>query len=144
MPRLKAEIADGVRIPPRSGRPRPEPKPEPKRVKQGTVLVADLLAQFPGTLGDGVHELTVTRVEGRGSSVTMHVKDDSGAVAEVTLGSPGRARDRRLRILLGRDDLEDVAEIREALQGKRVRVRLTTYGFGDGEYQSEYRGVERA
>jgi len=107
-----------------------------------TVNVGDLLARewaAPRTLDDGVHELTVTSIEGRGQSIKMHVEDASGAVAEVTLGSPGAARDRRLRILLG-NSLDDLEEIRHALTMKKIKIRLTSYEIQG----TTYRGVERA
>lgn len=107
---------------------------------QNHVKASDLLVNLPRELDDGVHTLTVTRIEGRGQSIKMHVEDATGAIAEVTIGSPGKARDTRLRILTGTSDLDDFEELRQALEGEKIRVKLTTY-----EIQGTiYRGVERA
>jgi hypothetical protein len=110
-----------------------------------TVTFAELLQFEKPFLEDGRHLLLVTKLEARGQSILMHVERESdGAAAEVTLGSPGQARDRRLRLLLGRSDFDNIAELREALLGQHIYVKLTTYGFGTAGRQREYRGVERA
>lgn len=106
-----------------------------------SITVAEWLKDAPAILNDGPHDLTVTSIVGRGRSWYLHVEDAAGAIAEIALGGPGHSRDKRLRILLGHANIETPEEIREALDGKAIRVRLTTYSFGKG---AEFRGIERA
>jgi hypothetical protein len=128
------------------------PVPEEWIVRQTPVPVAyqtvdEFFAEVEAVLGpqkmeleDGVCEVEVTGVDGKW---VMTVENDDG-YAEVNLGgSPGPARDRRLRILLGHS-VEEVEEARELLVGKRIKVRLTTYGYGDAGRQRSYRDVKRA
>jgi hypothetical protein len=123
---------------------RPRLRIPPSRVDGPNVCTAqewfDELPHLEEPINDGVHTLTVTSIEGRSKSWTMHVAAGKGR-AEIALGPPGRARNRRMRILLGRTDIDLLDDIREALVGKEIRVRLTSYRVGGGR---EFRGIERA
>ena len=105
------------------------------------VLAGDLFDACAPELPDGRHTLHIDRVTGDGGRIRLHVSNEQGA-AIVPIGAlpDRRTLNRNLRILLGRTDLDSLDEIRDALEGETILVRLGTYRYR----QSEYRGLNRA
>ena len=104
------------------------------------IIYGEVLALLPGDIPDGVHDLHIDRAEAyAGGKLRVHVSDASGATAEIPLGQ-GERLARSLRLLLGSHGLHTVEEAVAALDGRDVRVRLTTYVV----QRREFRGIERA
>lgn len=105
-----------------------------------SVVYGEILSLLPGDIPDGVHELHIDHAEAyAGGKIRVHVSDASGATAEIPLGQ-GERLARMLRLLLGSHGLHTVEEAVAALDGRDVRVRLTTYVI----QRREFRGIERA
>jgi hypothetical protein len=100
----------------------------------------DLFQHIPKSLEDGRHDLLVQSIEAKGSSwKLLLVREEDKAEALVTLGAPGKSRDRRLRTLVGRADVEELEELRALLVGQHVNLRVSTYEVAG----REYRGIDR-
>jgi hypothetical protein len=104
------------------------------------VTVGELVAAFPlpEPLPDGRHLLRIDKVTGEGGRIRIAVSNTKHEVAEIPLGRLGdkRTLGRHLRFLLGRTDLETLAEIREALDGKSFNARVGTREYMGRSYRT--------